>query len=107
MSTYIILTKLAPDAFRDPAEFPGIAKMVADKIKADCPNVTWKESYVVTGQYDIIDIVESPDLVTVQRAEGIIRAYGHGRTETLVATAWGDFLETIGGKKGTATIGVV
>jgi hypothetical protein len=46
-------------------------------------------------------------LVSVQRAEGVIRAYGHGRTETLVATPWKDFLEDIGGKKGAATVGVV
>jgi uncharacterized protein with GYD domain len=106
MSTYIILTKLSPDAFRDPAEFPGIAKMVADKVKTDCPTVTWKESYVVTGAYDILDVVESSELAAVEQACMIIRAYGHGTTETMVATPWGQFLENIGGKKGSATVGV-
>jgi uncharacterized protein with GYD domain len=104
MATYIILTKLAADAFRDPAEFPGIAKMVSEKIKADCPQVVWKESFAVSGPYDVLDVVEAPDITSVERACMIIRAYGHGTTETLVATPWADFLKSIGGAK-TATVG--
>ncbi|HKU68171.1 MAG TPA: GYD domain-containing protein [Candidatus Baltobacteraceae bacterium] len=105
MNTYVILTKLAADAFRDPAEFPGIAKMVSEKIKADCPQVVWKESYAVTGTYDILDVVEAPDVGSVERACMIIRGYGHGTTQTLVATPWADFLEGLGGKKSASTVG--
>lgn len=103
MGTYIILTKLSPDAFRDPADFPGIAKMVTDKIKATCPQVVWKESFVVSGSYDILDIVESPDINSVERAGLMIRAYGHGTTETLAATPWAEFLDTLSGKKAATT----
>jgi uncharacterized protein with GYD domain len=105
MSTYIILTKLSADAFRDPAEFPGIAKMVSEKIKNDCPQVVWKESYAVTGTYDVLDVVDAPDVASVERACMIIRGYGHGTTETLVATPWAAFLEGLGAKKSTATVG--
>lgn len=104
MATYIILTKLAPDAFKDPSEFPGIARMVEDKIKSDCPQVVWKESYVVTGTFDVLDIVEAPDVSSVERACMIIRAYGHGTTETLLATPWADFIGSLGAKK-AATVG--
>lgn len=106
MSTYIILTKIAPDAFKDPSEFPEIAKTVADKIKADCPQVTWKDSYMVTGQYDVLDVVEAPDVAAVERAAMIIRAYGNATTETLVATPWAQFIESLGEKKAGATVGV-
>lgn len=104
MATYIILTKLAPDAFRDPAEFPGIANAVSEKIKAQCPQVVWKDSYVVTGQFDVIDIVDSPDAGAVERACMIIRGYGHGATETMLATPWADFIASLGGKA-AATVG--
>jgi uncharacterized protein with GYD domain len=105
MATYIILTKLASDAFRDPADFPGIAQTVSEKIKADCPQVVWKQSFVVTGRYDVLDIVESPDLTSVERAGLIIRSYGHGTTETLMATPWSDFMDTLSGKKSATTVG--
>lgn len=108
MATYVILTKLAPDAFKDPSEFPDIARTVSEKIKADCPQVTWKESYMVTGPYDVLDVVEASDLTSVERACMIIRAYGHGTTETLVATPWGQFLESLASAKpGVATVGTV
>jgi uncharacterized protein with GYD domain len=105
MATYIILTKLAADAFRDPSELPGIAETVSQKIKAECPQVVWKQSFVVSGTYDVLDIVEAPDIASVERAGLIIRAYGHGTTETLVATPWADFMQTLSGKKGAATVG--
>jgi len=95
MATYIILSKLSPDAFDDPKEFPRIARTVSAKIKSDCPKVKWRQSYAVTGRFDLIDIVESPDLASVERAAMIIRAYGRAGTETLVATPWDDFLKSL------------
>lgn len=105
MATYIILTKLAADAFRDPGEFPGIARMVSDKIKTECAEVEWKESYAVTGPFDVLDIVDSPDVASVERACMIIRGYGHATTETMLATPWADFLKMVGAKKASATRG--
>lgn len=92
MATYIILSKISPDAFRDPKEFKQIAATVSKKIKAQCKGVAWKQSFATTGQYDIIDIVEANDLKEVEKAALIIRAYGHSTTETLTATPWKEFL---------------
>jgi uncharacterized protein with GYD domain len=95
MARYIILSQLSPEAFSDPKEFKKIAKTVADKISSDCPKVKWKDSYSVTGRFDILDVVDAPDLASVERAAMIIRAYGHSKTETLVATPWKDFLKSL------------
>jgi uncharacterized protein with GYD domain len=95
MATYIILSKVLPEAFDDPKDFTKIARTVAAKIKSDCPKVKWKQSYAVTGRFDVIDIVEAPDLSSVERAAMIIRAYGHSSTETLVATPWDAFLKSL------------
>jgi len=108
MATYVILSKIAPDAFRDPRDFAKVAQTVADKIKTECPSVTWKDSYATTGRFDVVDIVDSPDLGAVERAAMFIRAYGHATTETMVATPWRQFIGTLGGEKASAsTVGTV
>jgi uncharacterized protein with GYD domain len=69
-----------------------LAKTVSEKIKRQCPGVTWKESFATLDRFDVVDIVEATDPKEVERAAMIIRAYGHASTETLVATPWKEFL---------------
>ena len=95
MATYIILSQVSPEAFIDPKDFKGLAVSVASKIKARCPGVVWKESYATTGRFDVVDIVESDDLMQVKKAAMIIRGYGHSRTEILQATPWEEFIKSI------------
>jgi len=95
MATYIILSRISPQAFSDPFEFKRIAENVAAKIKSQCPGVVWKESYSTMGQYDVIDIVEAESVEQVAKAAMIIRAYGHSTTETLPAIPWQEFLGAI------------
>jgi uncharacterized protein with GYD domain len=95
MSTYVILSRISPGAFSDPAEFRKIAETVSEKIKSDCPGVVWKQSYSTLGSFDVVDIVESDDPKQVQKAAMIIRSYGHAATETLPATPWKEFLENL------------
>jgi len=92
MATYIILTRLFPEAFQEPKEFKQLAEKVSARIKRDCPNVNWRQSYVTLGRFDVVDIVESDDLKQVERAAMLIRAFGHATTETLPATPWKQFL---------------
>jgi uncharacterized protein with GYD domain len=92
MATYLILSRLAPDAFTDPKELKQIAATVAEKIKTECPAVTWKESYLTLGRFDVVDIVESNDRQQIELAALIIRGYGHAATETMQATVWNDFI---------------
>jgi uncharacterized protein with GYD domain len=68
---------------------------VAAKIKRECPDVVWRQSFATMGRFDVVDIVESNDPNQVARAAMIIRAYGHSTTETLVATRWDDFLKQL------------
>ena len=93
MATYIILSRISPEAFSDPFEFKKIAEIVASKIKSECPGVVWKESYATSGRFDVVDIVESDDSQQISKAAMIIRAYGHSTTETLAGTPWEEFLE--------------
>ena len=95
MATYIILSRLSPEALRDPADFKQLAANVSEKIRSQCPGVAWKSSYVTMGRFDIVDIVETDDPRQIEKAAMIIRADGHSTTETLPATPWKQFIETL------------
>lgn len=95
MATYVILSRISPEAFRDPKDFKKLADMVSTKIKSECPKVVWKDSYALLGRFDVVDIVESDDPKQVERAAMIIRAFGHSSTETLIATPWKEFLANL------------
>ena len=95
MATYIILSRISPEAFSDPFEFKKIAEKVAAKIKSQCPGVVWKQSYSTMGRFDVVDIVEAENIEHVAKAAMIIRAYGHSITETLPAIPWQVFLSSI------------
>lgn len=95
MATYIILSRIAPEAFSDPVQFKKLADKVSSEIKRQCPAVTWKESFATLGRFDVVDLVESNDIKQVERASAIIRAYGHATTETLPATPWKEFVESL------------
>lgn len=95
MATYVILSTLSPNAFKDPNELKQLAATVAEKIKAECPAVTWKDSFLTLGRFDVVDIVESNDLKQLERAALIIRAYGHAATETLQGTPWKEFIASL------------
>jgi uncharacterized protein with GYD domain len=95
MQTYVILTKFSHDAFTEPREIRNLAKIVAEKIRRDCPGVKWKTSYATLGRFDVVDIVEAENEREVARAALIIRGDGKSVTETLTATAWNQFLESL------------
>jgi uncharacterized protein with GYD domain len=95
MATYIIISRISPEAFSDPFEFKKIAENVAAKIKSQCHGVIWKQSYSTFGRFDVVDIVESEDPNQIAKAAMIIRAYGHSTTETLTAIPWQEFLGMI------------
>ncbi|MBI2850935.1 MAG: GYD domain-containing protein [Chloroflexi bacterium] len=95
MKTYIILSRISPEALDDPKEFRQLAEKVSARIKKECPGIVWKESYVTLGRFDVVDIVESDNPETVARAVMILRTAGHETTETLMATPWKEFLASL------------
>ena len=95
MATYVILSKLSPEAVREPGELRQVAETVSQKIKAKCPKVRWTTSYALMGRFDVIDVVEADSLAEVENAAMIIRAYGRATTETMPARPWKDFLASL------------
>jgi uncharacterized protein with GYD domain len=95
MPTYVILSRVSPDAFADPAGFRQLAKAVSETIRSECSGVTWKSSYATLGRFDVVDIIEADDPKDVERASLIIRSVGHSITETMVAIPWQEFLDAL------------
>jgi len=93
MPSYVILTRLSPRAFSDPAQLVELADRVSSEIKRQCPAVRWKDSYATQGRFDVVDLVDSDDPLQAEKAAMIIRAYGHASTETLSATPWKQFID--------------
>ena len=54
METYIILTRISPEAFKDPKELKQLAANVSERIKSNCPDVTWRQSYAAMGRFDVV-----------------------------------------------------
>jgi len=92
MGTYVILTRFTPQTDTNPEGFRGLAEKVEDRVKQECPDVRWKESFSTSGSSDVVDIVESGEPAQVQRAAMLIRDVAHAQTETLTATPWKEFL---------------
>ena len=91
MSTYVILVRVSPGSFKDSKDVKEAADAMLAKLKSDCPDVVWKDSYATMGRFDFVDIVEADDPKKVQKAAMIINAYAHATTETLLATPWQEF----------------
>jgi uncharacterized protein with GYD domain len=95
MATYVILSRVSPEAFKEPRDFKALAKKVTSRIKKDSPGVVWKDSYATMGRFNVVDIIESNDPNQVDMAAMIIHALGHPTTETLRAVPWRDFLSEL------------
>ncbi len=62
MATCAMVSRLSPEAFRDPKDFKKLADDVSARIKKECPEIKWLHSFATLGRFDVVDIVESPDV---------------------------------------------
>lgn len=95
MLTFIMLTRLTPEAVRSPSALEDLERRVAAHVHESCPGVEWVGSYAVLGPYDYLDIFHAPDLDTASKVSAVVRTYGHAQTETWPATEWDHFKEIV------------
>lgn len=93
MGTYVMLTRLSPEAVAKPERVVDLNNQVAERIKKECHGVKWIANYAVLGPTDYVDIFEAPDAETATKVALIVRSFGHATTETWIATAWERFME--------------
>ncbi len=92
MATYVMLTRLSPEALTRPEAVKDLNKRVEDRIRKECPGVKWVSNYAVLGPCDYLDIFEAPDADTATKVALLVRSLGHATTETWIATPWERFL---------------
>ncbi len=93
MVTYVMLTRLSPQALARPESVAELNREVEDKIKEECSGVRWIANYAVLGPCDYLDIFEAPDSDTATKVALLVRSFGHATTETWVATQWERFVD--------------
>lgn len=91
MTTYVMQTRLSPEAMTRPESVAELNKKVEEHIKRDCPEVEWVANYAVLGPCDYLDIFEAPNAETATKVALIVRSFGHATTETWLATPWNRF----------------
>lgn len=97
MQTFIMLTRLSPDAVRSPQALEQLEHKAMDRVRKDCPDVQWVGSYAILGPCDYLDIFQAKDVEAANRVSTLIRTFGHARTEVWPATEWKRFKEIVRG----------
>lgn len=91
MSTFVLLTRLAPEALHSPHTLEALEEQVARAVREACPSVQWVTNLAVSGPYDYLDIFQAPTAEDAMKVAAIVRVAGHAYTELWPAIAWRSF----------------
>jgi uncharacterized protein with GYD domain len=95
MPTFIMLTRLSPDALRSPKSLEELERRAMENIRSECPEVRWLHNFAVMGNCDYLDIFEASNIDEAMKISTIIRTFGHAYTEVWAATEWKRYKEMI------------
>lgn len=95
MPTFIMLTRVSPDALRSPKGVEVLERVAMTAVRAECPTVEWMQSYAVLGPYDYLDVFQAPDVETATKVATLVRIAGHAHTEVWAATPWTRYKEMV------------
>lgn len=95
MTTFVMLTRLSHEALASPRSFEQLSAVVAARIRKECPAVQWRDSYVLLGPHDYLDVFTAPDAEEAAKVATLIRSYGHATTEIWPAVEWLTFKEIV------------
>ncbi|MGO9006680.1 MAG: GYD domain-containing protein [Beijerinckiaceae bacterium] len=95
MPTFIMLTRLNPDAVRSPRGLEQLERAAMQRVREVCPDVKWLSSYAVLGPCDYLDVFRADDIETAARVSTLLRTFGHAQTEIWTATEWDRFKEIV------------
>jgi uncharacterized protein with GYD domain len=95
MPTFVMLTRLSPDALRSPKSLEDLEREVMDRIRSECRQVEWVHNFAILGPYDYLDIFRAPDIDTAFKVATLIRSFGHAHTEVWTAIEWRKFKDMV------------
>ena len=91
MQTFVLLTRLSPEALKSPTSMEDFEKRAVHHIEQECPDVKWLHSYALMGPYDYLDIFSAPDMNAAFKVSAMIRTFGRAHSEIWGATDWNSF----------------
>ncbi|HEX9611756.1 MAG TPA: GYD domain-containing protein [Gemmatimonadales bacterium] len=97
MTTFILLTRVSPEAMRSPHAVETLERRVMNAVRAQCPQVEWLHSWAVLGPYDYVDVFRAPDVETATKVAMLVRIAGQATTEIWAATEWPAFKAMVRG----------
>jgi uncharacterized protein with GYD domain len=93
MPTYVMLTTLGPDGWATVRENPNRIREVTQEVEAMGLKVLTQ--YALMGQYDFLNVIESPDEATMARAAISLAARGTMRTTTFQAVSVDELIDSL------------
>ncbi|HWQ52426.1 MAG TPA: GYD domain-containing protein [Bryobacteraceae bacterium] len=95
MPTYITLLRWTPQGLQNIKQSP--SRLDAARKSFESAGLKMKDFYMVTGQYDMVAIMEAPDDVALAKAILGLGAQGSVRTETCRAFTEDEYRQIIVG----------
>lgn len=95
MNTFVMITRLSPEALPSPIAMEDFEKRVMTHIHQDCVDVRWLHSWAVLGSCDYVDVFEAPDVETAMKVSAIFRSFGRVHSEIWPAIEWNRFKQLI------------
>jgi GYD domain len=77
----VVPTRLDPDAVRSPRGFEELEPNAMKRVRAECPDVEWLNSYAVLDLSDYLDIFIASDIETAAKVSALVLTFGHAQTE--------------------------
>ena len=96
MATFVLMTRLAPEALHDARGRRAMGREWLKKVHEKCPEVRFLAHYAILGPYDVMDIYEAPDVETAHKVSLISRAEGAVIAESWEALPYDRFLAVMG-----------
>lgn len=95
MTTFVMMTKLSPEALPKPRSLEEFEKRAMTHLRQECPAVRWLHSWAVLGAYDYVDVFEAPDIDTAMKVSAVFRSFGRAHSEIWPAVEWSQFKQLI------------
>jgi len=93
MQTFVLMTKLAPDASKHLKDQARQGRLWLEKVNEKCPEVNFIAHYALLGPYDFLDIYEAPNEETAAKVSLISLQSGAFLAESWVAIPYKRFIE--------------